>query len=63
MLFEYGTRQILEELKWIIADENCIRAGEEVWLNIFPKLIKQAKLERAQRVVQAVSLMLNDANG
>ena len=63
MLFEYGTWQILEELKWIIADENCIRAGEEAWLNIFPKIIKQAKLERAQRVVQAVSLMLNDENG
>ena len=54
---------MLDELQHITCDAKVVEAARQSWSNYIPKIIKQARMERGTRLVQAVSLLLNDENG
>ena len=54
---------MLNELKWITCDENCVELAQQAWKECIPRIIKQAKLEKGSKVTQAVSILLDDDKG
>ena len=54
---------MLNELKWITCNENCVALAQQAWKVRKPRIIKQAKLEKGTKVTQAVSILLDDDKG
>ena len=54
---------MLNELKQITCDENCVELAQQVWKECIPRIIKQAKLEKGSKVIHAVSILLHDDKG
>ena len=54
---------MLDELQRITCDANIVESARQAWKEYVPKIIKQARMERGTRVVQAVSLLLDDEKG
>lgn len=54
---------MLDEFRRIMADTNIVESAKRAWITFYPKIIRQAKIEKGARVSSMVDTLFDNEDG